>query len=86
MRMFTAVPMHAAFAVVMGYYVGLSKFYSGSKRTEKSVKDYSMPFFFMDHMILSFFQDDMPFLTLLLVFPMMLWAFFLCLKAIRKHL
>ena len=63
MRMFTAVPMHAAFAVVMGYYVGLSKFYRCSRRTEKSVKDYSMPFFFMDRMIL-FFSDDMPFLTL----------------------
>ncbi len=26
MRMFTAVPAHAAFAVIMGYYVGLAKF------------------------------------------------------------
>ncbi|MEM7102086.1 MAG: PrsW family glutamic-type intramembrane protease [Bacteroidota bacterium] len=26
LRMFTAVPAHAAFAVVMGYYVGLAKF------------------------------------------------------------
>lgn len=26
MRMFTAVPAHAAFAVLMGYYLGLSKF------------------------------------------------------------
>ncbi len=25
-RMFTAVPAHASFAVVMGYYVGLAKF------------------------------------------------------------
>ena len=38
MRMFTAVPMHAAFAVIMGYYIGLSKYYHGSARTEKSLK------------------------------------------------
>ena len=31
MRMFLAVPAHAAFAVIMGYYVGLAKF-NPSKR------------------------------------------------------
>lgn len=85
MRMFTAVPMHAAFAVVMGYYVGLSKFYRGSRRTEKSVKGLLYAIFLHGSYDFVLFQDDMPFLTLL-VFPMMLWAFFLCRKAIRKHL
>ena len=27
LRMFTAVPMHAAFAVIMGYYMGVQKFF-----------------------------------------------------------
>ena len=26
-RMFTAVPMHAIFAIIMGYYMGIQKFY-----------------------------------------------------------
>ena len=29
-RMFTAVPAHAAFAIIMGYYVGLAKFRKNS--------------------------------------------------------
>lgn len=33
MRMFLAVPAHAAFAVIMGYYVGLAKF-NPEKRTQ----------------------------------------------------
>lgn len=28
LRMFTAVPMHAAFAVIMGYFMGVQKFFS----------------------------------------------------------
>ncbi len=31
LRVFTAVPAHAMFAVVMGYFVGLAKFHKGSK-------------------------------------------------------
>ena len=37
LRMFTAVPMHAAFAVIMGYYIGLSKYYPGSCSYGKKV-------------------------------------------------
>lgn len=33
LRMFTAVPAHAAFAVIMGYYVGYAKF--GPKKNER---------------------------------------------------
>jgi RsiW-degrading membrane proteinase PrsW (M82 family) len=32
MRMFTAIPGHAAFGVIMGYYVGLAKFDSVNQR------------------------------------------------------
>jgi RsiW-degrading membrane proteinase PrsW (M82 family) len=34
-RMFTAVPAHAAFAVIMGYYVGLAKFEQRKSEEQK---------------------------------------------------
>jgi protease PrsW len=33
MRMFTAVPAHAAFAVMMGYFVGLSRFATTKRKS-----------------------------------------------------
>ena len=85
MRMFTAVPMHAAFAVIMGYYIGLSKYYQGDARIEKSLKGLLYAVLFHGLYDFFLFQDDMPLLGLL-IFPMIVWAFFLCRKAMKKHL
>ena len=85
MRMFTAVPMHAAFGVVMGYYIGLSKYYQGSERTEKSLKGLFFAVFLHGAYDFVLFQDDMPILSLL-IFPMIIWAISLCRKAMKKHL
>ena len=85
LRMFTAVPMHAAFAVIMGYYIGLSKYYKGTARTEKSLK--GLVYAVLLHGLYDFvlFQDDFPLLGLL-IFPLIIWAFFLCKRAMNKHL
>jgi RsiW-degrading membrane proteinase PrsW (M82 family) len=85
LRMFTAVPMHAAFAVIMGYYIGLSKYYKGTARTEKSLK--GLFYAVLLHGLYDFvlFQDDFPLLGLL-IFPLIIWAFFLCKRAMNKHL
>ena len=85
LRMFTAVPMHAAFAVIMGYYIGLSKYYRGAARTEKSLK--GLFYAVLLHGLYDFvlFQDDFPLLGLL-IFPLIIWAFFLCKRAMNKHL
>jgi RsiW-degrading membrane proteinase PrsW (M82 family) len=85
LRMFTAVPMHAACAVIMGYYIGLSKYYKGSARTEKSVKGLFYAVVMHGAYDFVLFQDDFPLLGLL-IFPMIVWAFFLCRKAMNKHL
>jgi RsiW-degrading membrane proteinase PrsW (M82 family) len=85
MRMFTAVPMHAAFAVIMGYYIGLSKYYQGSVRTEKSLKGLFYAVVLHGAYDFVLFQDDMPILSFL-IFPMIIWAISLCRKAMNKHL
>lgn len=84
-RMFTAVPMHAAFAVIMGYYVGLSKFHKGFARVGKSLK--GLLYAVLLHGLYDFvlFQDDIPLLSLL-IFPMIIWALSLCRRAMKKHL
>jgi len=84
-RMFTAVPMHAAFAVIMGYYIGLSKYYHGSARTEKSLKGLFYAVVLHGAYDFLLFQDDMPILKFL-IFPLIIWAISLCRKAMKKHL
>jgi RsiW-degrading membrane proteinase PrsW (M82 family) len=85
LRMFTAVPMHAAFGVIMGYYVGLSKFYRGSARMETSVM--GLLFAVLLHGLYDFvlFQDDMPMLSLF-IFPIIIGSVIIGRKAMKKHL
>ena len=83
-RMFTAVPMHAAFAVLMGYQVGLAKFMNQSVRTNVSLKGLFLAVFFHGAYDFVLFQDSSVLLTLL-VFPIMIWAFILSRKAMRLH-
>ena len=83
--MFTAVPMHAAFAVIMGYYIGLSKYYQGAARTEKSLKGLFYAVVLHGSYDFVLFQDDFPLLGFL-IFPLIIWAFLLCKRAMNKHL
>ncbi|MGB0984452.1 MAG: PrsW family intramembrane metalloprotease, partial [Saprospiraceae bacterium] len=52
-RMFTAVPAHAAFAIIMGYYVGLAKHSKTGK--EKKLLTYGFLGAFLLHGIYDFF-------------------------------
>ncbi|MFP6855158.1 MAG: PrsW family glutamic-type intramembrane protease [Opitutales bacterium] len=84
-RMFTAVPMHAAFGVLMGYYVGLAKFQTSSLRVNSKIK--GLCFAILFHGAYDFFliQDDVPFLVLLNV-VVIFYAIRLSRKAIQAHL
>ena len=85
LRALTAVPMHTAFAVVMGYYVGLAKL----RGETKMFSGYSLRGLLCAaalHGAYDFFlfQDDSVLLTLL-VFPLMILALVVCIKAMRRH-
>ena len=85
MRMFTAVPMHAAFGVLMGYYVGIAKFQGAVLRAHFKVKGLGFAVFF--HGAYDFFlmQGDFPVLALLNV-VVIFYAIRLSRKAINSHL
>ena len=85
LRALTAVPMHTAFAVVMGYYVGLAKL----RGETKMFSGYSLRGLLCAaalHGAYDFFlfQDDSVLLTLL-VFPLMILALVVCIKAMKRH-
>ena len=81
-RMLTAVPMHAAFGVLMGYQVGLAKFMNQSVQTNVSLKGLFLAVFFHGAYDFVLFQNSS---ISLLVFPIMIWAFVLSRKAMRLH-
>ena len=83
-RMLTAVPMHAAFGVLMGYQVGLAKFMNQSVQTNVSLKGLFLAVFFHGAYDFVLFQNSSILITLL-VFPIMIWAFVLSRKAMRLH-
>ena len=84
-RMLTAVPMHASFAVLMGYQVGLSKFINSSVRTKVALKGLFLAVLFHGAYDFFLFQSSSVLLTLF-VFPVMIWAMVLSRKAMRLHL
>ena len=63
LRMFTAIPAHAAFAVLMGYYAGKAKFAPKNKRTLLLVTGLS--FAVLSHGLYDFFllQQNFPLLV-----------------------
>ena len=83
-RMFTAVPMHAACGVLMGYQVGLAKFMNESVRTNISLKGLFLAAFFHGAYDFVLFQNSSVLLTFL-VFPIMIWTLVLSRKAMRLH-
>ncbi|MFP6900202.1 MAG: PrsW family glutamic-type intramembrane protease [Opitutales bacterium] len=80
LRMFTAVPMHAACGVIMGYSVGMAKFQRTSRIRGLG---YAMLF----HRAYDFFllQDITPYMNFLII-PVMIYAIRLSRKAMREHL
>lgn len=62
-RMFTAVPAHAVFGVVMGYYVGKAKF-EPDKETSYTLKAFFVPFILHGMYDWLLFQDEYPLLGL----------------------
>tara|TARA_Y100001934_G_scaffold282396_1_gene395971 strand:- start:1928 stop:2620 length:693 start_codon:yes stop_codon:yes gene_type:complete len=84
-RMFTAVPMHAAFGVLMGYYVGMAKFQGIGLSGPLKIK--GLGFAVLFHGAYDFFlmQKELPFLALLNV-VVIFYAIRLSRKAIKAHL
>ncbi len=69
-RAFTAVPAHAMFGIMMGYYLGLSKF-STQKRSSYFVLAFFIPFFF--HGVYDFIlMVNIPW-VLILFFPFLIF-------------
>jgi protease PrsW len=62
-RMFTAVPAHAVFGVVMGYYVGKAK-YIPEKSASYTAKAFLVPYFLHGMYDFLLFQDSYPLLGL----------------------
>ncbi|NBQ03499.1 MAG: PrsW family intramembrane metalloprotease [Opitutae bacterium] len=85
MRTLTAVPMHAAFGIIMGYYVGKAKFLKGDRRNETAILGLAWAIFFHGAYDFCLFQNASVIL-LLMVFPIMGWAFFLSRRSIKQHL
>ena len=85
LRTLTAVPMHAAFAIIMGYYVGKAKFQNSDRRNETAIIGLGWAIFFHGAYDFCLFQNASVFL-LLMVFPIMGWAFFLSRRSIKQHL
>ncbi len=84
LRMFTAVPAHAAFAVIMGYFVGLAKF-----KHQFSISLYKLSGLFLAALLhgiydFFFFVENYPFMALG-GFVALLIGIYLSLRAIRLH-
>jgi protease PrsW len=60
-RMFTAVPAHAVFGIVMGYYVGKAK-YTPEKRISFTAKAFLVPYLLHGCYDFLLFQDSYPLL------------------------
>ncbi len=84
LRMFTAVPMHAVFGVLMGYYVGMAKFQEPSLQLTSRMK--GLGFAVLFHGTYDFFlMQDVTSVLTLLVIPFIICAILISRKAIRAH-
>ena len=85
MRTLTAVPMHAALAIIMGYHVGLAKFQREENRIDRAIL--GLIYAILIHGAYDFFLfQNASILLTMMVFPLMGWAFFLSRKSIKLHL
>jgi len=81
-RMFTAIPAHGVFAVLMGYFVGLAKFRPNAKHLR--VLGLGAAVLFHGTFDFSVFIDHYPFLALASPFCMLI-GILLSMKAIEQH-
>lgn len=83
MRMFTAVPAHATFGIIMGYYLGLSKFSKSNRFAFIGMAFFSSVLF---HGAYDFFLmiEDVPFIWLGAIVSLVV-GIYLSLRAIRIH-
>ena len=71
LRTFTAVPAHAMFAVMMGYYAGLAKFAADdSERNRLLARGLFMAIVFHGAYDTSFFIESYPRLAILTLFTL----------------
>jgi RsiW-degrading membrane proteinase PrsW (M82 family) len=84
-RMFTAVPMHAVFGVLMGYYVGMAKFQGTSLQLTSKLKGLGFAVIFHGAYDFFLFQDVIPWMKLLIV-PMIVCSILISRKAMRVNL
>jgi RsiW-degrading membrane proteinase PrsW (M82 family) len=82
LRAFTAVPAHAMFGVMMGFWFGLAKFVP-SKRKKYLVKAFAYPFIF--HGIYDFILMSERKVLLVLFVPLIIYLFFRARKRIKSH-
>lgn len=92
-RMFMAIPAHATFAILMGYFMGKAKFSSNKKRTLMLVGILWSVFFHGSYDFFLFLQDATmvvkPTVTILLTFgavASLITGLILSNKAIKSHL
>ena len=84
LRAFTAVPAHASFAVVMGYFMGLSKFEEGAKKWRMKLQGLGLAVFMHGTYDFLLFQKEVEFLAIgsILGLGISVWYSF---KLIRIH-
>ena len=85
LRAVTAVPMHAAFGILMGYHVGMARFQHPHRQAATCRKGLLLAVVFHGGYDFFLFQDA-SLLLMLLVFPLMIYAFVLSRRSMREHL
>jgi len=83
LRMFTAVPMHAVFAIVMGYYMGVQKSFGTSAAVLKGLLLASLLHGIYDFVLM--YPGIHPALQILGFFACLFYSFRFARKAIRLH-
>jgi len=83
LRMFTAVPMHAVFAIVMGYYMGVQKSFGTSAAVLKGLLLASLLHGIYDFVLM--YPGIHPALQILGFFACLFYGFRFARKAIRLH-
>ena len=83
LRMFTAVPMHAVFAIVMGYYMGVQKSFGTSAAVLKGLLLASLLHGIYDFVLM--YPGIHPVLHILGFFACLFYSFRFARKAIRLH-
>jgi len=82
LRAFTSVPGHAIFGIVMGYYLGLAKFFP-EKRSTHMINAFFWPF--MLHGIYDYILMSQYKYLLLIFIPFLIYMYIIGFKRMKKH-